>query len=280
GMFIPAAKPERIAVPANPDTKSLVENYTGRKSISAGETFDATPENIEARVKRIELPGGIKATLLPKKTRGDEVRLMLTLRYGDENSLKGRDAAAEILPELMTRGTKKLSEQELRDQLDKLGATLGLPHPSSGPMPIGSMRFLVQAKRDTLPAVLEILKQTLREPLLSEDKFDEIKRRRLAAIEESRTEPTGLPSRSPRRSFARFSADNVRYVPTMEELIERTNQLTHAQVVELYRDFIGSQAGELIIVGDFDPDACLPILQSALADWKAPKPYNRIVMKV
>src|SRR5262249_31447597 len=98
--------------------------------------------------------------------------------------------------------------------------------------------------------------------------------------EESRTEPTVLASRSLRRSLAPFSADNVRYVPTMEELIERTNQLTHAQVVELYRDFIGSQAGELIIVGDLHSNACLPIRQSGLADWKANKPYSRIVMKV
>src|ERR1700733_778217 len=43
---------------------------------------------------------------------------------------------------------------------------------------------------------------------------------------------------------------------------------------------LGSQAGELSIVGDFDPDACLPILQDALSGWKANKPYSRIAMAV
>src|SRR5262249_15806135 len=60
GMFIPTEKPDRVPVPETPDIKTLVDEYQGRKSISAGETFDATPENIEARVKRLELPEGVK----------------------------------------------------------------------------------------------------------------------------------------------------------------------------------------------------------------------------
>src|SRR5262249_48135589 len=154
GMFIPAEKPERIAVPATPDVKSLVDDYRGRESMSAGETFDATPENIEARVKRMDLPEGIKATFLSKKTRGDEVRLLLTLRYGNENNLKGFQTAAELLPDLMLRGTKKLSYQEVRDQLDRLGATIS-GSASNGALSVGVARFSVQAKRETLPAVLK-----------------------------------------------------------------------------------------------------------------------------
>jgi zinc protease len=279
GIFIPAEKPERIAVPTTPEVKALVDNYQGQKSISAGETFDATPENIEARVKRVDLPEGIKATLLAKKTRGDTVQLMLTLRYGDENSLKGREIAAKLLPPLMLRGTKSLSEQELRDRLDHLGATINASA-GGGLVPVGSAVFMVQAKRDTLPAVLDVLKQILREPLLPEDKFDELKRQELAGLEQSRNEPNALAYVALRRSLAPYKADDVRYQPTIDEAIERTKNVTHAQVQELYRDFLGSQAGQLSIVGDFDPDTCLPILQETLAGWKASKPYSRISVTV
>ncbi len=279
GMFYPAEQPQRAAIPATPDVTALVDHYEGQKTISAGETFDATPENIEARVKRIDFPECIKATFLSKKTRGEDVRLLLTLRYGDENNLKGRETAAELLPNLMLRGTKKLSEQELRDQLDHLGATINASS-GGGPASVGSARFIVQAKRDTLPAVLELLKQVLREPLLPEDKFDEHKRQQLADLEQSRTEPGVLAFDWLRRSLAPYPADNVRYVPTIDESIERMKNVTYAQVEELYRDFLGSQAGELSIVGDFDPDACLPILQSTLSGWKAKQPYSRIAMTV
>jgi len=201
----------------------------------------------------------------------------LTLRYGDENDLKGFETAAELLPALMVRGTKKLSYQELRDKLDRLGATLS---GSSAGGPVSAVRFSIQAKRDTLPAVLELLKQVLREPLLPEDKFEEMKREELASLEQSKTEPSVLASIMLRRSLAPYSADNVRYVSTIDESIERVKQATYGQVEKLYRDYLGSQAGELCIVGDFDPDACLPILREALAGWKAKEPYRRIAMKI
>src|SRR5262249_7134031 len=44
--------------------------------------------------------------------------------------------------------------------------------------------------------------------------------------------------------------------------------------------FLGSQAGELTIVGDFDPATCLPILKSTLAGWIASRPYARIPMPI
>jgi len=109
GLFIPTDKPERIEVPATPDLQALVANYRGRAAISEGEVFDATPENVEARVQRQDLPQGIKVTLLPKKSRGEEVNLLLTLRYGNEENLKGFESVAGFLPELMLRGTKKLT---------------------------------------------------------------------------------------------------------------------------------------------------------------------------
>src|SRR6266850_196139 len=64
GLFIPTDKAQRVAVPANPDVNALVANYKGHAEIAAGEVFDASPANIEARVQREILSEGIKASLL------------------------------------------------------------------------------------------------------------------------------------------------------------------------------------------------------------------------
>jgi zinc protease len=64
----------------------------------------------------------------------------------------------------------------------------------------------------------------------------------------------------------------------VEEAIERLQAVTYEQVATLYREFLGSQAGELTIVGDFDEKKCLPILGEALRGWTAPKAYQRIAM--
>ena len=52
--------------------------------------------------------------------------------------------------------------------------------------------FSIQAKHDTLPAVLELLKQVLREPTLPADQFEVLKRGSLASMEQARNEPATL----------------------------------------------------------------------------------------
>ncbi len=280
-MFVPSEKSERVAIPASPDLKTLVADYKGRADVESGEAFDASPANIEARVRRVTLPEGIKASLLQKKNRGGEVQLLLTLHYGNDQNLKGMDAAAGMLPDLMLRGTKKLTDQQIRDELDRLGATLsagsggGRRGGGSGGG-LGSLSFSIQARRDTLPKVLEILQQVLREPTLPADQFSVMQQGRLAGIDQMRTDPSALASRLLQRELSQWPADDVRYVPTIEESVARLKAATHDQVVQLYRDYIGAQAGELAIVGDFDPEACLPILKSTFAGWTAAKPYARI----
>jgi len=292
GLFIPSEKSERIAIPAAPDLVSLLADYRGRAVVARGEAFDATPANIEARTKRFDLPEGIKATYFPKKTRGEEVRLTLNLRYGNAQNLKGLEVAGAFLPELLARGTKKHSYQQLQDELDRLHATLtagsgggacgcGLSADagcctSFSPAPLGVASFQIQAKRETLPEVLKLLREVLREPLLPEDQFELLRRAGLANLEESRTEPSSLASESLRRQLTPLPQDDVRYTPTSEESIARYKAVTYAQVVELYRDYLGSQAGELTLVGDFDEQAVTPILTAALSGWKAGKPYERI----
>ena len=286
GEFIPTEQAERVAVPATPDVKGLVADYKGRAAISEGEAFDPSPTNIEARAQRQELPEGIKVTFLPKKSRGEDVHLALTLHYGDEQTLKGLEPASGFLSELMLRGTQKLSYQRLRDELDRLGATLsggrggGRRGGGGGGGGLGSLSFSIQAKRDTMPAVLELLRQVLREPSLPADQFAILKAERLATLQQMKTEPAMLAPRLLQRELNPYPKDDVRYTPTIEESIEQLQAATYEQVVQLYRDYLGSQAGELTVVGDFDAPACLPILTNTFAGWKAAKPFARVASPI
>ena len=288
GVFIPVEKAERVAIPPTPDLAAMVTGYKGRAAIAEGEAFDPSPANVEARVTRCDLAEGIKVTLLSKKSRGEEVHLTLTLRYGNEENLKGLEPAAGLLGELMLRGTKKLSFQQIRDELDRLTASLdsgagggrrgGGRRGGGGSAggQLGTVSFSIQAKRDTLPAVLEILRQVLREPLLPADEFGIMKAERLAGMEQMKSEPAMLAPRFLQRTLSPYPSDNIRYTPTIDESIKRLQAATCEQVAQIHREYLGSQEGELTIVGDFDPDACLRVLKSALAGWKAAKPYARI----
>ena len=152
--------------------------------------------------------------LLPKKTRGESVNLVLTLRYGDAENLKGLSTAADLLPDLMMRGTKELSRQQIQDALDKNLARLNL---SGG---AGTLSSSIETKRENLPAVLDLLRQVLREPTCRRTSSRSSRRSSWRGRRAARSRRRWRDSRWP-RMLARYPKDDVRYLPTIEEGIER-----------------------------------------------------------
>src|SRR5205085_755966 len=113
GLFIPTDRTQKTPVPETPEIAKLLQDFKGGEAVVAGEAFDPTPENVEKRLKRLDLPSGVKAALLPKKTRGEAATVTLTLRFGNEQSLRGQTTAAEMVGELLRRGTREMSRQQL-----------------------------------------------------------------------------------------------------------------------------------------------------------------------
>jgi zinc protease len=270
GMFIPTDKSERATIPETPNLAKVFENYKGGEASASGESFDVTPANIEARTRRATLPEGIKAAYLPKKTRGESVNLRLVLRYGNLDSLKGYESAAMFMPQLMLRGTKNLTREQIQDALDKQGAQLS----ASGDT--GTATFSLQTKRANLPAVLELLRQILREPVFPQGEFDVLQQQRVTGLEEQRANPQSIAILHIRRTLNPYPTDDIRYNATIDEELARVKSLGRDKVQKLYSDFMSSQAGELSIVGDFEPAECESILRETLAGWKSSQSYARI----
>jgi zinc protease len=270
GLYIPSDQAERAKIPETPDVADLLKYYKGGQAIAAGEAVDPTPENIENRVKRSAFPSGLKVALLPKKSRGETVVLQLSLRYGNEESLNGLTEAADFLPTLMLRGTKKHTRQELQDELDKLTARL-----TSSGQP-GLLTFNVECKRDTLPAVLRLLGEVLREPTFPEQEFEVLKRQRLERLRKGSTEPIMLAQIAIQRKLNPYPKTDIRYVPTVAESIERVEATTLEQVRKLYTQQLGAQHGEFVAVGDFDPDETVKLVEGLLKGWTTETTYRRI----
>jgi zinc protease len=283
GFFLPTTRPERTPIPETPEVAKLIAGYTGRKSDSAsGEAFEVSPEAIEARVQRPEPIGGVKLALLPKKNRGNAVQMRLTLRYGNAENLKGWTEAGQMLPDLMMRGTKSMTRQQIEDALDKNFARFGggfggrMMRGFGGGASAGSLTFSLETKRANLPAVLEILRQILREPTFPENEFEVLKREEISGIEQGLTDPMRLGFNRFQRDLRPYPSDDVRYTPTLDEQLERQRRLAMDRIRTLYRDYLGADHGELVIVGDFEPSEVMPILARTLDGWKAEKPYARI----
>jgi zinc protease len=269
GVYYPSAKAERAEIPGSPNLVKLLDGYKGRATVAAGEAFDSSPENIEKRVARGEM-GPIKTAYLPKKSRGEMVELRLALRYGSEETLTGLLTAADLMPAMLNRGTAKHTRQQIADTFSKLGATVSF----SGQPALLSVS--VKVKKENLPATLALVGEILREPSFPEAEFNTLKRERQETLTAQKTEPTMLAVYALRRKMQDYPKDNIRYVPTIEESIERLKATTLDQVKSIYREQLGADFGELVAVGDFDYKVVQAELGPVLSGWKSAVPYKRI----
>jgi zinc protease len=286
GYFIPASAPELVDVPTTPDVAAIVSDYKGRPPVAAVEAFDYSYANVDARTTRSELPSGIKTALLSKPTRDQEVNLDLTLHYGNADNLKELREAATFLPMLMNRGTRRLTYQQLRDEMNRIdvqvtagggGGRGGRGRRGGGPgAAAGTISFSVRARRTSLPAALELLQQIMREPALDAKELELMKPNRIAAREESRTDPDSLASDLLSRTLSPYPPDDVRANLTPDDEIARIQAVTIDQVRRVHREFLGAQHGELVIVGDFESAAAIKQLSDILADWQPAQSYARI----
>jgi zinc protease len=271
GLFIPG-EPDRAEIPARPDVTAMLEGYKGDEARSEGEAFDPTPANINARTSRMELPNGIKLVMLPKETRGDAVNALIRLNYGDENSLKGVGRFSGLMTQMMMRGTRERSRQEIQDELARLQSQLIV---GGGP---GLTSANIQSTRENLAATLELAIEVLREPAFPDAELTTLKSQLLTNIEAQRSEPQSIVGRAYARHWARnYARDDVRYAATVEEDVELITRATAADLRALHSGFLGATQAEIVIVGDFDADAIRALLTERLGDWRSPKPASDVL---
>jgi zinc protease len=171
----------------------------------------------------------------------------------------------------MARGTKRLSRQQLEDELTRLDVEI-----SGSNAGAGVAQFQVRAKKSTMFEALELLRQILREPALDAAELELMKAPQIAALEQARTDPQSLATDLATRLLSPYPADDIRYTPPAEEEIAQIKAVTIDQVRKLYSDYLGAVEGEFIAVGDFDPGSTLKLASETLGGWKAKQPVVRI----
>ncbi|MBW3126927.1 M16 family metallopeptidase [Hymenobacter profundi] len=271
GTFIPEQKPDRSDIPETPNVLALVKDYKGEKAVAAGEAFDASPANIEARTKRGEEGKGTKYAVLPKSTRGNSVNVQLTLRYGDEKSLANKPGLASLTASMLERGTKTRSYQQIRDELDKLKARAYVYGGSQ------SAGVVVEASKENLPAVMKIVTDYLKNPTFPEAEFNKLKQERLVSLESQKQEPDAIAFNTSQRVLNPYPKGHPLYVMTFDEEIDALKATTVNDVRQFYKDFYGAENATVAVVGATDEAAVQKLVKTDLGKWKANKPYARIV---
>ena len=269
-QYIPTDKPQRAPKPEAVDVAAQLKDFKGVAQIAKAEVFEASPANIDARTRRFELAPGLKVALLPKGTRGDVVTASLTLRLGDAESLKGQEAVAEVLPQMLDKGTASLTRQQVQDRLTALKAEVQWGG--------GATEWVAQitSTREHLPAVIELVGQMVRQPALPAEALDEIRRQTLSAIEAQRKEPEALVAEALGQHGNTYPRGDVRHFRNFDQATEDLKAVSLDQLKAFHSKFAGAGRAQFAAVGAMDEAAVQAALRKAFEGWGAPTAYKRV----
>ena len=270
GQYVPTATPQRAPQPARVDLAAALKSFKGQPAASAAEAFDASPTNIDARTQRMTLPSGMKVALLPKSTRGQAVKLSLVLRFGDEQSLAGWGEVPSALAALLDKGTQRLSRQQVQDRLDELQTEVAFVG--------GTDRISVQlsTRRDKLPAAIALIGEMLRQPALSADALEEVRRQALSALDAQRKDPEAVLEEALARHGNPYPRGDVRHARTFDEVETDWKAVQLDRIQAFHHRFLGASQAQVAAVGDLDVSATTDALRQAFGDWVSPTPYARV----
>jgi zinc protease len=270
GLYIPTAGPKRAPAPVMVDVAPLVKDYKGEAAMAAGEAFDATPANIEARTQRLKLADGMRVALLPKKTRGGIVTARLTLRFGDEKSLLGSNGVGGATATMLTRGAGGMTRGEIRAAFEKLKTRVAVGGGAA------RMTATIETTRENLPEVMKLVAKVARSPDFPAAELEQLRTERLTAIESERTQPENIARDALGRQGNPYPRGHVLYDRSFDEELADTRALTVEQVRAFHRDFYGADNSDFVAVGDFDDAALKAQLAELFGGWKSARPYTRI----
>jgi zinc protease len=273
GKFYPTKDADRAPLTTAPDVAPIVKGIEGGTVKDQGEVFAATLDNIEKRTTRGQLKGGFKTALLPKKTRGGKVELVIDLHWGDEKSLQNKDVPAALMGSLMKRGTTKKSYQDVRDLEDQLKAKISIATRADG------LTLQIETLRDKLPAALDLAAEMLTSPSFPEKELELVRQETLAGLEQQLQDPMAVAFNTLQQLGTKWPKGDPRYPMSTQETIDGVKKVRVAEIRQFYKDFAGAGHGELAVVGDFDSAAITAQVEKLFAGWQTKKPYARLAQK-
>ncbi len=265
GFFLPEDNPQRAEIPATPALAEVMKDFKPKQDTTVSESFDPSQDNINKRTKRFEVDG-IKVALLSKKNRGETVNVAIAMRIGNEKALFGQAMNATLANRMLTRGTTKLTREELADEFERLKISGRVTGPGGG----------IQTTRPNFEAALRLVAHVLREPSFPESEFEQLRNQMVTSITASLSEPEARASDAMSKHFNIYPRGDWRYAASLEESLADVKAAKLEDVKRFHREFFGASPAQIAIVGDFDEAEATALVKELFVGWKPMVPYQRV----
>src|SRR5690606_30110981 len=263
GLFLHDDNPQRAEIPQVASAAEVLKDYQPKQAVAQAEEFDPSPENIERRVKRLEI-NGMKVALLSKKNRGGTVFFRMALPAGDERLLFDKGFTAGVTGSMLMRGTTRYSREQLRDEFTRLNVSGG----------VGSLGANFQTTRPNIIAAIRLAAHTLREPAFPEAELTQLKNQAITSVEAALSEPSALASEALGQHFNIYPKGDPRYSETLQEQLDGIRAVTLDDIRAFHRTFYAANRAQFAIVGDFDEAEVLKAIEEEFGSWRNDTPWS------
>ena len=274
GRFIPTKDPVRAEISKAEDINDILAEYKGREAIEAGEVYDNTVDNIAARLKEYNWKTGTTVSVYPKKLRGGEVLINMTLPTGNAKSLKGFEQDFKLMGGLIYSGNAKYSKEQIASKMDELKASVSVSSNS-----IGKLDVTITAVKKNLDATIDFVAEMLSSPTFAQEEVDFDRTAVITSKETQRNEPAAIAVATLRKHVNGHEKGHPLAYQTIDEEIAGLNQVTPKRLKKLHASHVTFANGHIGVVGDVDPAALNAKLESKFGPIKGDASYEKMDSK-
>ncbi len=164
---------------------------------------------------------------------------------------------ADFTASTLMRGTKKQEFQEIYENLESMGASLGI---SCGAHTAG---FGGKSLADDLPALMEILADVLKEPVFPQSHIERVRSQLLTGLNLRAQDTNEMAS----MGFDKIAYAGHPYKNPSDGFIETVTAIKTEDLVKFHQVHYGPKEMVIAVVGAVEPAQALQLAKEKLGDW-------------
>jgi zinc protease len=233
----------------------LVSCSSHKTALKSGDfvppVFQPTTQVKLGGLERSTLGNGLEMILVPRKS-VPSVVVTLSIKVGQSADPVDKSGLASFVAEMLQRGTKTRSAEQIAEAVDFAGASLGALSADD------ATHIVCQARSKDLQLCLDLMADIVQNPTFPEEEIAHVRRQVEGTIESTKDSPSTLASQHASNLF--YGDNDVRGRPISHKSLSKIDR---AQLVEFHKRWFAPNNAILAVSGDFDDS----LVKRAFVSW-------------
>ena len=224
--------------------------------------------------QKTKLPNGLTLILM-RQTEVPLVSFSIGVRAGAINDPSGKEGVSSVTAELLRKGTKARTADQLSSELDFVGGTVSFG------AELDSVRGQAEFLKKDLTLGLDVVADLLLNPTFPQTELDKLLAQRIDGVKQSKDRAAAVIQ----NYFNGYLYGQHAYGRPEDGDEKSLAAIKRADVLNFYKNNYTPAAITIAVVGDFDPAAMLSALKAKFGSWNpgvdccAPPPPPPVAFK-